>query len=346
MLPNDPHKVSPRKARRQFLEDKRNRLVYSSFRVYKAPTRHFVQYCENHGIHTMGAVTRGVVNDWKRNRETDEIAPATFKSNVKHVKTFLTWCYRNEVLADPISEMVENPTVNGEDVSKDWYTRDRAEIILDYLDTYEYASRNHTHFALLWSIGSRVSGSLALDLGDIEWNPADPNVPDGYAILKIRHRPETGTRLKNKEDSERNVTISAEMADLLRDYIDGRRIDVTDENGREPLFTTEHGRLQRQRAYKNFTGLSRPCVYDNQCPHDRDIDECEAALKRYASKCPSSKALHAIRHGSVTNHLNDGWDMETLSVRVDMSIEVMKKHYDKRTLEDKRKKTNKYLHLL
>jgi hypothetical protein len=102
--------------------------------------------------------------------------------------------------------------------------------------------------------------------------------------------------------------------------------------------------MWRQRAYKDYVGVSRPCVYDGTCPHDRDQGDCTAATKKkQADECPSSGTLHAIRHGSITAHLNGDWPVRHVSERCDVSAPVLKKHYDTRTMEDKRQTRRKYI---
>lgn len=157
--------------------------------------------------------------------------------------------------------------------------------------------------------------------------------------MKFRGRPDTDTPLKNGKKSERNVTLSQGVMEVIVDYIEARRKDTTDEYGREPLFTTSEKRLWRQNAYKNIVAWSRPCVFSNECPHNREIAECDAAQRKSdAFSCPSSVSLHPIRRGSITYHLNQGWDKEQVSQRCDVSVKVLEKHYDARTEEEKRQK--------
>lgn len=139
-----------------------------------------------------------------------------------------------------------------------------------------------------------------------------------------------GTALKNGEGSERNVTSSEGLIDVLNDYIEGRRSDVLDEFGREPLFTTPSQRVDRGHVYKNITGYTRPCVCANVCPHDCEIDSCEPAQKKKkrAFGCPASRSTHPVRRGSITHHLNCGWPKEKVSERCDVSVATLEKHYN------------------
>lgn len=82
----------------------------------------------------------------------------------------------------------------------------------------------------------------------------------------------------------------------------------------------------------------------NECPHDRDIDECEAVGQyNSASKCPSSRSPHALRRGAATKNLNDGMPEEMTSDRMDMSPEVLREHYNQQSQEDKRNLQRQFL---
>jgi integrase len=193
---------------------------------------------------------------------------------------------------------------------------------------YEYASRSHALLQFMWHTGCRISGAIAVDLDD--YRPAESHI-------KFRDRENRATALKKGHKSERNVTLDESTIQVVSDYVKARRESIIDEDEREPLFTTPQQRLTRQRAYRDFTALSRPCKIGNNCPHDRRISNCEAAQrKKSASKCPSSQSLHPIRRGSITYHLNSGWNVEDVSARCDVSVPILEKHYDVRTHENKR----------
>lgn len=58
-----------------------------------------------------------------------------------------------------------------------------------------------------------------------------------------RSRAVTRKTIKNKERSERDVLITSEVADIVRDYRETNRKDVTDDHDREPLLTSKSGRI-------------------------------------------------------------------------------------------------------
>jgi integrase len=142
-----------------------------------------------------------------------------------------------------------------------------AEAVLGYMQKFEYSSRNHVLLELLWHTAVRTGSLRALDVED--------NYPEEQ-YLEVLHRPDTETPLKNKSNGERLIALSDHLCSVLDDWISTKRKDVTDEYGRSPL-------------------LSKPCIYGDGCPHDRDLDECEARRSAHKHDCPSSRSPHAIR---------------------------------------------------
>lgn len=336
----DPSDVTPlRKAQRNFLEHKQKTQKESTARAYKFPTKDFIQYCENHGVQTTGDITKNLIATWMDQRH-EEVKPITVHNNAKHLRVFIKWMGSRDLCEWRIHEKMEIPSVPDQgEVNDDVLRAGHAKTVLDYLDTYNYASLYHALFYTMWHTGCRIGGAIALDLDDFQPSAHDDNV------LHFRNRKATGTPLKNKTSSERDVTITDSLADVLADYISAKRLDKTDDYDREPIFTVPSGRLYQQRSYKNVVALTRPCISGENCPHNRDIPDCEAAQrKEKAPSCPSSYAHHPVRKGSITNHINKGWPKEALAERVDVSVDVLNKHYDKRTNEKERQTRRQYLH--
>ncbi|ESP87734.1 site-specific recombinase XerD [Candidatus Halobonum tyrrellensis G22] len=248
-------------------------------------------------------------------------------------RIFLKFCERIGGVPEGVAASLSVPTANKSERSRsESLSEERADRILDYLETYEYASFRHVLFHLIWNLGCRTGGVRALDLGDFHETSRDG------PFIEFVHRPEEGTPLKNKWKSERKPPIRDSLRDVIADYIDTHRHDVTDEYGRKPLLTTEQGRPHKTTVQRTVYAVTRPCYYTNECPHDREINECEAVGDyNTASKCPSSRSPHTLRRGAATRNLNDGMPEEMASDRMDMTPDVLREHYNVQTEDDKRR---------
>lgn len=337
---NPGDEVTPRAARRQFLNAKRRNVKQSTYRAYKYPTRHFIEYCEAEQVQTIGNVNSYLMESWVQKREAEDIAPATAQQSVKQVRVFIKWCQNAGLIEPGVYDRTRVPDVDPSDqVSHKTVPEHQADQILDYLATYEYGTRQHVVFQLMWQTAARCSGILALDVDDLDRDDEGPT-------LDFVNRKSKGTALKNGEKSERLIYLSDSVNDLLEEYISMRRPNIEDKYGRNPLFCTDHGRLSRQRIYKDVVAFTRPCVYSGRCPENKDIDTCEFTKKKRAMSCPVNTSPHPVRRGAITAHLNKGWKKEALSERVDVSVEVLEKHYDARTKEDALERRREYRDLL
>jgi integrase len=210
-----------------------------------------------------------------------------------------------------------------------------ADGILDYLSTYEYASERHVTFLLIWHALLRRGAIHALDVGDYDSQEMS---------LDVRHRPETETPIKNKRNGERFIALSAETSSVLDAWIANRRPDTTDEYERNPLVSTAKGRAHLTTIQGYVYSMTRPCGFTSECPHDREITECEEAIDRsQAFGCPSSVSPHAVRRGAITHWLNSDVPEPVVSARANVSTAVLDKHYDRRTEREKMEQRRRYL---
>nr|WP_277347878.1 site-specific integrase [Haloarcula rubripromontorii] len=223
-------------------------------------------------------------------------------------------------------ERVLLPEVDPEEASKDEkLDTEHAEAILDHLNRYQYASREHVIFGILWHTGIRLGSLRSLDLGDFD--------ADGQ-YLQLRHRPETGTPLKNGRAAERSIAVGDFYTEVIQEYIENHWDSVTDEYGREPLITSDRGRLSETPIRSAVYQWTRPCMV-GECPHGENPENCEYMTRDTASGCPSSRSPHGIRRGSITKHLRDGTPEEVVSDRMNVSSDVLDQHYDQRSEREK-----------
>jgi len=346
-LQDDPHElkpITPKEARDSYLTEREEDASYDTLDTISDSTALFVEWAEDAGIenlNTVGGRELQEFKDWCK--EESDNNTVSLNGILSNVRRFLVYCVRIEAVASDVPEKTPVPNVpDDEDVCYEKPSDEEVEQTLAHLRQYEHASRRHVEYEIVQEFGCRMGAARAIDF--------DEDVDIDEQVIHLRYRPEKshpderGTPLKNQKDGERNLNISDHLAELIQDHLDNpERDDVEDKFNREPLFTTEDGRITLGTFRRDFYKLTRPCEYSDSCPHERDEETCEAANNEYASKCPSSYSPHPLRRWSIENQIDRGVPKELLSDRVDVSVPVLNEHYDTRSKERKRKHRLKLL---
>ena len=335
-MTDDLEPIAPSEAVAMYLKDRD--IAKSTRRAHRRRLRRLIRWCIDEDITNLNNLTgrdihRFKIEEFDSKDDGGDYSKETIRSVMDTIRVFTRWCASIDAVPQGLSEKVQSPSP--ENVRSETLERDRAQAILYYLDTYEYASVRHCLLDLLWHAGFRLGEVRALDVGDV-------NLDQNY--VEVVHRPDEDTPLKNGEDGQRLVNISQTTATVIRDYIGSVRDEVTDDYGRKPLLTSQHGRRVQTNLRQIVYSVTRPCVYTNDCPHDRKIQECDAALKvSLASQCPSSVYPHALRRGSITWHLREKMPKHLVSDRMDVSPDVLDKHYDARSDKERMRQRRDYL---
>lgn len=328
--------IDPETALELYLADKQNDLAEASLEAHRYRLQHVVRWCDEKDIENLNTLTGRQLHEyrlWRRNE--GDLGKVTEKTQMDTVRVFIRWLESIDGVEQDLSEKVLSPSITPTENSREvMLDTDRANEVLTQLEKFEYATVQHVGIAIMWHTMMRVGGAHALDVGDYD--------PDEQ-FLEVHHRPETGTPIKNKGDGERLVAISESLCDLLDDWLDSQRPDVTDDYGRRPLLASRQGRTQKSTLRSYVYRWTRPCALGNECPHDRDPDQCEAMEHKCASKCPSSVSPHAIRRGSITHSLNSNMPDKVVSDRANVTQRVIEQHYDQRTEREKMEQRRDYL---
>lgn len=311
---------------------------------YRYRMQSFLQWCRSEGIDNMNELTSRDIVRFDSSRRADDLAVTTLNTQMGTLKRFIRFCARLDAVDDNLPAKIEVPSADLADrVNDELLSAHRAETIRENLNRYACASRQQAMFELLWHTGCRLGGLRALDLTDCYFDRDDldrlqhqddierealenAELPFVY----FRHRPETGTPLKNKRDGERPVALSREVADRVQEYIEVNRVERSEPNERRPLFTTEKGanaRVSKSSVRREVYIMTQPCRW-GQCPHGRSTSSCEALKHGLEARCPSSRSPHPIRSGAITNMRDNGWPPEVVAERVNATPEVIRAHYD------------------
>lgn len=322
----------------------------STLQSYQYRVRPFLRWLDKESIDNLNDLTTRDIKEFQAERR-GERAKQTLNNQWGTLKQFLRYCYELRAVSEDVVKAVDIPNLSKEDrVNTDKLIAERAKRILKNLGQFEYATREHVLFLLLWRSTMRIGAIYSLDLQDLYLDDADRKrlrhelESDGFAahvvesiledvhlpLVYPRHRPETETPLKNKSDGERVINVADWVAEVIQDYIEVNRHDIEDDHGREPLLTSQKGdgRLSKS-AMRNWVYmLTQPCEFGAPCPHDRDPENCEAREHGYGSLCPSSRPPHRIRTGAITHHRDLGWSISDIADKANTSEELIEGVYD------------------
>ncbi|MFC7057979.1 tyrosine-type recombinase/integrase [Halovenus salina] len=335
-MSDDLEPLAPGAGRDLYLDHRRGEVSENTLSSHRYRLNEFVDWCEEQGIHNLNDLTGRDLHAYRvYRREEDDLKIVSLQGQLSTLRVFLKFCTSIDAVPDGLHEKILLPTVSGDkQASKTLLEPERAQEILEYLETYQYASRQHVLLTLLWQTGLRMGSTRAIDLGDY-----DPDAPG----VELVHRPEQDTPLKNKERGERWVALRGPTATVIDEYIAGPRRDMTDEYGRDPLLTTAQGRVSTSAIQGSVYTITRPCEY-GECPHDDfEPETCEFTKRENASKCPSSRSPHDVRSGAITAHLLDDVPVEIVSDRMDVTQSVLDRHYDRRSEREKMEKRRKFI---
>lgn len=329
--------LSPDEAVELYLKDKESEYAEATIRSHRSRLRQFLRWATKEELENLNGLTGRDLYRYRVWRRADgNLSPPSEKSQMDALRQFIRFCEHIDAVADGLSETVVSPQLRkGEHARNEMVTTEEAEKILDRLRTYEFASSRHVCFRLLWRTACRRSTLVALDLGDYDQDNQH---------LEIQHRPDTGTPLKLQSRGERFVSLTNESCNVLDAWIRDRRPDVTDRHERKPLITTSQGRIHPGTVQNYVYSVTIPCFWNDKCPHERIINECDAANARSeAYACPSSKSPHTVRRGALTHWLSEDIPTTAVSDRASVTPDILELHYDGRTKRRKMEQRREYL---
>ena len=330
--------IAPRDAADMYLDARKRELATTTLREYSYRLDHFVEWCRKNDVDNLNELTgRDLLRFKTWREETGDLKPITVSTDLDAIRLFLRWAETIDAVESELYEKIDalKPKLSRNDEQADSVlTPDEAKNLIEYERKFDYASRRHVIIELLWHTGIRLGALRALDVDDY----------DGVENrLAVRHRPGTETPLKNDDRGERLISLSPDVSSVIDDYAEHNRHDVTDDHGRQPLITTKHGRIDTSSVRHTIYEITRPCYYGRDCPENRDPDECEATSYKYYHRCPLNVSPHDIRRGSITHFLTSDVPEEVVSDRMNVSRDVLDKHYDKRSEEVKVEQRRQYL---
>lgn len=320
--------IHPERALELYLDHRRNEVAAATLTSHRSRLQYLIRWCLDEGIDNLNHLTGRKLYEYRIWRRDDgDLSKVSEKTQMATVRVFVKWLESIEAVEPDLHTKVQLPSLaTNEDVRDAMIGAEQMEEILGYLHKYQYASLRHVVLLLSWRTAMRRGAIHGLDVED--YSP-------GKQCIEVIHRPDTGTPIKNKESGERYVALSTGVCDILDDWLEEQRPDVSDDYDRSPLIASTQGRLAKTSIGKILYELTRPCVYTGECPHGRDLNDCPATRRESASRCPSSRSPHAARRGAITHWLSSDVPTEVISGRANVGPAVLERHYDARDEESK-----------
>lgn len=323
-----PGKLTPRRAVDRYLDNRRPEITEESYSSYYYRLKLFVDWCEREGISEVQQLDGWIIDEYRAHRAAEGLTTSSLHNEMETLEQFVGYLERIEAVDAGLADRVDVPEVPRDQRSREKKLDpdDALSLLREYRSTEsEYGTKYHLLLELGWHTGARLGALRGLDLQDI-------NADENY--VEFVHRPETDTPLKKKTSGERMVSLLPEVVDVIEYHIDHERVDAHDDHGRQPLFVTAHDSRPSENSIRSWMYQATfPCRFFG-CPHGHDIPTCDFKNYTRSSNCPSARAPHHVRTGSITWHRDRGWPPEALANRVNASMETIEEYYDKASRRD------------
>ena len=185
----DLEPIGPQRAVELYIDHKQTEYATSTVQSHRSRLKFFLEWCAHENIENMNTLTgRDLYNYrvWRKNE--GELNRVSLKSALATLRAFIRFCEGIEAVEQDLHIKVQLPLLSkNENVRDVMLEAEAAEAALEYLQKFEYASRNHVVLELLWHTALRTGSLRALDLED--YHPEEQ-------YLEVLHRPDTETPLK------------------------------------------------------------------------------------------------------------------------------------------------------
>ncbi|WP_418771150.1 tyrosine-type recombinase/integrase [Halorientalis halophila] len=322
---SDLDRIQPSTVLDLYLSERETDLAEKTRRSHRYVIERFVDWCGENDVDAVADLRGRDLHEFRMDRR-QEVSGNTLRSQLGTLRQFIRFAESIEAAPVGLGDRIRMPEVERK-VRDGRLQEEVADIVLEHLRKFQYASRDHALIRLLWVTAVRVGTVRTFDVEDFDSEDR---------TLAVRHRPKTGTPLKNGQRAERLLALDPRTSETLADYIEHNRPDTSDEHGRNPLFVTNRGRAGGSTIRRAVYRWTRPCQRGDDCPHNRNPESCEAKQKVHlAAQCPSTHSPHEVRRGAISFLLNEETPVRAISDRADVGEDVLNKHYDARSEKER-----------
>jgi site-specific recombinase XerD len=198
-----------------FLRDRHGEVSKQThYNNNKGHLKQFVEWADDNGVESVRELGGQELLNYKFHLKQDPSKnDTTIGNHFTTLRVFFKFCRTMDATT---SDQQLYEKLRSLDFSKGNLSRDdmldvsQVKSVLDYLERFEYATVRHVPFVILWHTGARAGAVRGLDLED--YRSVRQREHGEYGLLRFRHRPETGTPLKNgsedkPQSGEREVMV-------------------------------------------------------------------------------------------------------------------------------------------
>jgi site-specific recombinase XerD len=192
--------IAPREAFDLWMQQQQDKSK-STLESYRYRIRPFLHFLADQEIQDLSEVTTRDIKEYEGQRYDANLEKQTINNQFGTLQLFLAYCQKLNAVSEDVVKAIEIPNLTKEDkVNTEKLITQRATEILDSLEKYRYASREHVIFLLLWRTTTRVGTVHSLDMEDVyldedDWNRLEEELrSEGFAphvvegILSRSHR--------------------------------------------------------------------------------------------------------------------------------------------------------------
>jgi len=308
----------------RYLLRRRNRSP-ATIAQYKRTIPAFIDFANENSVTSTHNLTTHIIDAYVDELLQEYDTDATVLTYTKNLRAWLDWLSNRGYCDSALAQILNRDDLGLSPAARDEaLPHQQAAHIINSHRKQRFGTAQHALLELLDNTGPRLGGIHSLDVGDIYFEERD---------AAFHHRPGQGTRLKNGDktddipgNSERVVRVKQEAIDAIEHYVKTERPDVTDEYGRNPLFATSYGRANKS-TLRRWVYEATSCRWANTELSDAS---CDGNCDPDSNVCPHSYYPHAVRRGSIVSHIVGDLSHSKASERFDVSIPVIKRHYDPR----------------
>ncbi|WP_240756769.1 tyrosine-type recombinase/integrase [Natronorubrum bangense] len=323
--------LDPEEGVEMYHNHRADELAKSSQRAHRMRLSHFIRWCNEQEIDNINELTGRKLHQYRLWRKRDgNLNRVSVRTQLSTIKQAIKLWESIDAVEPDLHEKVDIPELDkGENARSVMIEANQADAILEHLERFEHASRRHVIFLLLWRTAMRTGTLRSLDVDDVD-------LKEGY--IRVVHRADYGTPLKNKSGGERYVAISDETCYVLEDWIEHLHPGKRDDHDRTPLVATNYGRISKSNIRKQTYWVTAPQFVNEEC-------SCSSSPHAYNSihECDDAVSPHALRRGAITHMIRSDVPKEVVSDRADVSSDVLDKHYNEMTEKEKMEKRRGYL---